>query len=102
MAFGCLVYHGHMIGRSDEKHPETGKTLYGISELKKPLDQPLLTTIKQCKQYIREVDPYDIGERVDAFGCKRKDFDKRRHKGSRASATKMEAYYGRIFAGYET
>lgn len=97
-----MVMRGHLICKSDYKHPETGKPLYTITELKQPTDPPLLTTVEQCKKYIMEKEPYDVGNRIDAWGRKRKDFNKYSHKASKTSAKKMESYYGRFCAGYET
>lgn len=57
------VYHGHMIGLSDEVDPVTKRPLYGISELKKPLEPPLLFSQSACMEYIRKVDPYDKSTR---------------------------------------
>lgn len=100
MALGCVVCRGHLIAPSDYKHPETGKTLYSISELKPALTPPLFTTQKECLAYVREVEPYDVANRINAYGEKRKDF--RHRRPTNRSGKIMEAYYGRTCSGYET
>lgn len=101
MAFGMMVYRGHLISPTDHKHPETGKPLYSISELKPPLTPPLLTSQKACVAYIKEVDPWDIGERVNAYGQKRKNW-RPPHSSRNYTGQRMEEYYGRTCTGYET
>lgn len=101
MAFACVVYRGHLVAQSEHKDPVTGRYLYSISELKHPLTPPLLTTQKACLEYIRQVEPFDINERVNAYGEKRKNWSPP-HRTKRNSAQQMEAYYGRTCAGYET
>lgn len=101
--YGMIVYRGHLIARSDnERHPETGKLLYSISELKPALTPPLLTSQEECKEYIKELEPYTIENRIDAYGFKRRDYARQHHNRRNRSAQKMEAYYGRTCAGYET
>ena len=68
MAFGMTVYRGHLISRSDERHPKNGKRLYSISELKTATEPPLLVTQLECVAYIKEKDPWDKSLRIDPYG----------------------------------
>ena len=101
MGLGCVMCHGHLVAPTEHKDPETGKFLYAISELKPALTPPLLVTQKACLEYIRKVDPYDVSERVNAYGETRKRWRTPR-KARNYSAQKMEAHYGRTCTGYET
>ena len=94
-----MVYRGHMIAQSDERDPETGKLLYGISELKAATTPPLFVTQSACIAYIKQVEPWDQ-IRVNAYGQRRDQFRPPKKKDKRYDRNSyfLEARYGR----YET
>ena len=95
---GIRIYRDHVVCRHEElRHPEKNLPLYSISKMKDALEEPLITSMNAAMEYIKQKDPYDIGERVDAYGRKKKNFSKR--TGRRARGTEyLEARYG----NYET
>lgn len=96
-----MVYRGHLIAKSEERHPENGKPLYTISELKAPTTPPLLVTQDECIKYVRHVEPYNLGNRIDPYGRKRSQF--RKPHTSTAREIKAKASYGEMkYANYET
>ena len=68
MAFGVRIYRDHVISRSDEVDPETGKHPYSISGVKDAFEQPMLFSQKQCIDYLRKVEPFKKTMMIDAYG----------------------------------
>lgn len=68
MPFGIAIYRNHVISRTDEIDPETGKNLYRIAGLKEPAEPPFLFSQKQCFAYIRQVEPFKRSMRIDPYG----------------------------------
>ena len=97
-----MVYRGHLIGPSDEKHPETGKTLYGISELKPALTPPLLISENACREYIKQVEPWDKRDRVDAYGRKRWKFEQPKKKKRDTRFGRCTKFLEVKYGSYET
>ena len=102
MSLGTIVYRGHMIGPSDEKHPETGKPLFSISELKPATTPPLLTTQLECKQYIKQVEPFNTKNRIDPYGYRVGDYHMINHSRKDKRVERTQAYFRNKFGSCET
>ena len=67
MSLGVRTCRGFIFGPSDMKD-EQGRGLYGISDLKKPDQPPLLYNQKECIAYVYANTKRDPNRRVDPYG----------------------------------